>query len=229
MKFKKYARFLFFCPTTLVLIALSPAGSPTRNGLVCRKFPTGSSSFPPFSIFRFFPRNQSSYLPCHSLHSRFTLWWSPTINRANVYVGFQVQLDLTGIFSKPLSLSLLSFPLCMLVVLAIAIIAIAPTPSLPATHRECPTHLFLFSQCTVRSRRSRSPSFRSSALICGRRSTNRWSWICVRSSIRSWRRCKSRLFRRRRFVRFLPSFLSSPHPSPISLHILTPHTRHRPS
>ena len=21
---------------------------------------------------------------------RFTLWWSPTINRANVYVGFQV-------------------------------------------------------------------------------------------------------------------------------------------
>ncbi|KAJ3320388.1 Pre-mRNA-processing-splicing factor 8 [Boothiomyces sp. JEL0866] len=29
---------------------------------------------------------------------RFVLWWSPTINRANVYVGFQVQLDLTGIF-----------------------------------------------------------------------------------------------------------------------------------
>ncbi|KTW31264.1 pre-mRNA-processing-splicing factor 8 [Pneumocystis jirovecii RU7] len=29
---------------------------------------------------------------------RFTLWWSPTINRANVYVGFQVQLDLTGIY-----------------------------------------------------------------------------------------------------------------------------------
>ena len=29
---------------------------------------------------------------------RFTLWWSPTINRSNVYVGFQVQLDLTGIF-----------------------------------------------------------------------------------------------------------------------------------
>lgn len=28
---------------------------------------------------------------------RFTLWWSPTINRANVYVGFVVQLDLTGI------------------------------------------------------------------------------------------------------------------------------------
>ena len=28
---------------------------------------------------------------------RFTLWWSPTINRANVYIGFVVQLDLTGI------------------------------------------------------------------------------------------------------------------------------------
>jgi hypothetical protein len=32
---------------------------------------------------------------------RFTLWWSPTINRANVYVGFQVQLDLTGVSSCP--------------------------------------------------------------------------------------------------------------------------------
>ena len=29
---------------------------------------------------------------------RFTLWWSPTINRSNVYIGFQVQIDLTGIF-----------------------------------------------------------------------------------------------------------------------------------
>ncbi|RVX69641.1 Pre-mRNA-processing-splicing factor 8 [Exophiala mesophila] len=29
---------------------------------------------------------------------RFTLWWSSTINRADVYIGFQVQLDLTGIF-----------------------------------------------------------------------------------------------------------------------------------
>lgn len=29
---------------------------------------------------------------------RFTLWWSPTINRSSVYVGFAVQLDLTGIF-----------------------------------------------------------------------------------------------------------------------------------
>ena len=28
---------------------------------------------------------------------RYTLWWSPTINRSSVYVGFAVQLDLTGI------------------------------------------------------------------------------------------------------------------------------------
>ncbi|ADM11361.1 U5 snRNP pre-mRNA splicing factor Prp8 [Encephalitozoon intestinalis ATCC 50506] len=29
---------------------------------------------------------------------RFILWWSPTINRGNVYVGYQVQLDQTGVF-----------------------------------------------------------------------------------------------------------------------------------
>ena len=28
---------------------------------------------------------------------RFTLWWSPTINRSQVYIGFLVQLDLTGV------------------------------------------------------------------------------------------------------------------------------------
>lgn len=28
---------------------------------------------------------------------RFALWWSPTLNRANVYIGFAVQLDLTGV------------------------------------------------------------------------------------------------------------------------------------
>jgi U6-snRNA interacting domain of PrP8 len=39
---------------------------------------------------------------------RFTLWWSPTINRANVYVGFQVQLDLTGIFMHGESLQSLA-------------------------------------------------------------------------------------------------------------------------
>nr|UXY88510.1 splicing factor Prp8 [Cryptomonas curvata] len=29
---------------------------------------------------------------------RFVLWWSTTINRGNVYIGFRIQLDLTGIF-----------------------------------------------------------------------------------------------------------------------------------
>lgn len=29
---------------------------------------------------------------------RFTLWWSPTINTTDVYVGYQVQLESTGIF-----------------------------------------------------------------------------------------------------------------------------------
>ena len=42
---------------------------------------------------------------------RFTLWWSPTINRANVYVGFQVPLDLTGIFMCVLSFMFDTFSL----------------------------------------------------------------------------------------------------------------------
>jgi pre-mRNA-processing factor 8 len=44
---------------------------------------------------------------------RFTLWWSPTINRANVYVGFQVQLDLTGIFMSVVFLGGLELPLIL--------------------------------------------------------------------------------------------------------------------
>ena len=42
---------------------------------------------------------------------RFTLWWSSTINRANVYVGFQVQLDLTGIFMHGKIYAILCFAL----------------------------------------------------------------------------------------------------------------------
>jgi len=34
-------------------------------------------------------RSGLNQIPNH----RFTLWWSPTINRTNVYVGFQMQLD----------------------------------------------------------------------------------------------------------------------------------------
>jgi pre-mRNA-processing factor 8 len=29
---------------------------------------------------------------------RFALWWSPTINRSNVYTGFKTPIDLTGVF-----------------------------------------------------------------------------------------------------------------------------------
>ena len=39
-------------------------------------------------------RNGLNQIP----NRRFILWWSPTVNRANVFVGFRTQLDLTGIF-----------------------------------------------------------------------------------------------------------------------------------
>jgi pre-mRNA-processing factor 8 len=39
-------------------------------------------------------RNGLNQIP----NRRFILWWSPTINRANVFIGFRTQLDLTGIF-----------------------------------------------------------------------------------------------------------------------------------
>ena len=45
---------------------------------------------------------------------RFTLWWSPTINRANVYVGFQVQLDLTGIFMYVIRVHLMAVELLLM-------------------------------------------------------------------------------------------------------------------
>src|SRR3984885_3911723 len=44
---------------------------------------------------------------------RFTLWCSPAINRANFYVGFQVQLDLTGIFMSVVFLGGLELPLIL--------------------------------------------------------------------------------------------------------------------
>ena len=40
---------------------------------------------------------------------RFTLWWSPTINRANVYVGFQVQ-DVHPCFAAPVPPSVVTEP-----------------------------------------------------------------------------------------------------------------------
>ena len=44
---------------------------------------------------------------------RFTLWWSPTINCPNIYVGFQVQLDLTGIFMSVVFCGGLELPLIL--------------------------------------------------------------------------------------------------------------------
>jgi len=66
---------------------------PTWEGLVWEK----ASEFEESMKFKKLTNAQRSGLT-RIPNRRFTLWWSPTINRANVYVGFQVQLDLTGIF-----------------------------------------------------------------------------------------------------------------------------------
>jgi pre-mRNA-processing factor 8 len=66
---------------------------PTWEGLFWEK----SSGFEESMQFKKLTKAQRSGLN-QIPNRRFTLWWSPTINRANVYVGFQVQLDLTGIF-----------------------------------------------------------------------------------------------------------------------------------
>ena len=66
---------------------------PTWEGLFWEK----ASSFEESMKFKKLTNAQRSGLN-QVPNRRFVLWWSPTINRANVYVGFQVQLDLTGIF-----------------------------------------------------------------------------------------------------------------------------------
>ncbi|KAL1413523.1 pre-mRNA-splicing factor 8 [Vanrija albida] len=68
-------------------------GFPTWEGLFWEK----SSGFEESMKYKKLTNAQRSGLS-QVPNRRFTLWWSPTINRANVYVGFQVQLDLTGIF-----------------------------------------------------------------------------------------------------------------------------------
>jgi hypothetical protein len=68
-------------------------GFPTWEGLFWEK----SSGFEDSMRFKKLTNAQRSGLN-QIPNRRFTLWWSPTINRSNVYVGFQVQLDLTGIF-----------------------------------------------------------------------------------------------------------------------------------
>ncbi|GIQ84915.1 pre-mRNA-processing-splicing factor 8, partial [Kipferlia bialata] len=69
-------------------------GFPTWQGLF---WSTGSSSFEKSMQFRKLTNAQRMGLN-QIPNRRFTLWWSPTINRSNVYVGYQVQLDLTGIY-----------------------------------------------------------------------------------------------------------------------------------
>ncbi|KAK0546006.1 pre-mRNA-splicing factor 8 [Tilletia horrida] len=68
-------------------------GFPTWEGLFWEKA-SGFEESMKFKKLTNAQRSGLSQIP----NRRFTLWWSPTINRANVYVGFQVQLDLTGIF-----------------------------------------------------------------------------------------------------------------------------------
>jgi pre-mRNA-processing factor 8 len=67
---------------------------------------------------------------------RFALWWSPTINRANIYIGFQVQLDLTGIFMHG-----------KLPVLKISLIQIFRAHLWQKIHESCVMDLWYVSMC----------------------------------------------------------------------------------
>eukprot|EP00767_Chilomastix_cuspidata_P003217 gnl/Chilomastix_cuspidata/3332.p1 GENE.gnl/Chilomastix_cuspidata/3332~~gnl/Chilomastix_cuspidata/3332.p1 ORF type:complete len:3611 (-),score=172.86 gnl/Chilomastix_cuspidata/3332:1097-11722(-) len=69
-------------------------GFPTWQGLF---WSTNTSSFEEAMKFKKLTNAQRMGLN-QIPNRRFTLWWSPTINRSNVYVGYQVQLDLTGVF-----------------------------------------------------------------------------------------------------------------------------------
>lgn len=75
------------------ILLFSTASFPTWEGLFWEK----ASGFEESMKYKKLTNAQRSGLN-QIPNRRFTLWWSPTINRANVYVGFQVQLDLTGIF-----------------------------------------------------------------------------------------------------------------------------------
>ena len=67
---------------------------PTPTSTCSRSLPAGFEESMKFKKLTNAQRMGLNQIP----NRRFTLWWSPTINRANVYIGFQVQLDLTGIF-----------------------------------------------------------------------------------------------------------------------------------
>ena len=101
---------------------------------------------------------------------RFTLWWSPTINRANVYVGFQVQLDLTGIFMHG-----------KIPTLKISLIQVS----------------IFFEDFGSYSNRI---FCRFSGLIYGKKSTNLSSWICAKSSIKNWTLWKSKRCKKKPFI-----------------------------
>ncbi|PWZ00736.1 PROCN-domain-containing protein [Testicularia cyperi] len=67
-------------------------GHPTWEGLFWEK----SSSFEESMQQKRLTNAQRSGLS-QIPNRRFTLWWSPTLNRSSVYIGFQVQLDLCGV------------------------------------------------------------------------------------------------------------------------------------
>ena len=68
-------------------------GFPTYEGLFWEK----GSGFEDSMKFKKLTNAQRSGLT-QVPNRRFALWWSPTINRANIFVGYQVQMDLTGVF-----------------------------------------------------------------------------------------------------------------------------------
>ena len=98
---------------------------------------------------------------------RFTLWWSPTINRANVYVGFQVQLDLTGIFMHG-----------KIPTLKISLIQIFRAHLWQKVHESCVMDLWYVCSAPSHSHHSR-------AGLISHRSTCSPSFRCAQPSVRS--------------------------------------------
>ena len=112
---------------------------------------------------------------------RFTLWWSPTINRANVYVGFQVQLDLTGIFMHG-----------KIPTLKISLIQIFRAHLWQKIHES-----LIMDLCVARAPVARTSASRSALSAPSRALLP----AGARCSTRSWTRWRSRRCRRRRSTR----------------------------
>ncbi|KAI8869851.1 pre-mRNA-processing-splicing factor 8 [Ramicandelaber brevisporus] len=81
--------------TILEHTLFAATGHSTWQGLFWSK--SGGTSFEEAMKYKQLTNAQRSGLS-QIPNRRFTLWWSPTINRAHVYIGFKNQLDLTGIF-----------------------------------------------------------------------------------------------------------------------------------